>query len=211
MAPSPPPPKPKASIRNSSPSPSRKTAALVTNDFNLNKIAQLRGVAVININDIADTLKPVVLPGENMTVRIVKPGEDPCQGVGYLEDGTMVVVEGAPDKIGTEVELIVTNALQTAAGKMIFGRTDGGGHAPPPTAPPAEPPTKREPRICIDDGRLSMTTIDSDLPVSVAVTTSGRCRSMRGCPNATRSSRNPWQWISGWPIRFLLLPSEGVF
>ncbi|HUO07860.1 MAG TPA: PIN domain-containing protein [Phycisphaerae bacterium] len=103
---------------------------IVTNDFNLNKVASLRGVDVVNINLIADALKPVALPGESMKVRIVKPGEGPTQGVGYLEDGTMVVVEGARDKVGTEVELVVTNALQTAAGKMIFGRTDGGGHAP---------------------------------------------------------------------------------
>ena len=104
---------------------------IVTNDFNLNKVASLRGVDVVNINSIADALKPVALPGETMKVRIVKPGEGPTQGVGYLEDGTMVVVEGARDKVGVEVELTVTNALQTAAGKMIFGRTDGGGHAPP--------------------------------------------------------------------------------
>ncbi len=113
---------------------------IVTNDYNLNKVAQLRGVSVVNLNTIADALKPVVLPGESMKVRIVKPGEGPAQGVGYLEDGTMVVVEGARDKIGNEVELIVTNALQTAAGKMIFGRTDSAGalphgsHARPPRA-----------------------------------------------------------------------------
>jgi uncharacterized protein YacL len=109
----------------------QENGRIMTNDFNLNKIAALRGITVININSIADALKPVVLPGETMKVRIVKPGEGPTQGVGYLEDGTMVVVEGARDKVGVEVELIVTNALQTAAGKMIFGRTDGGGHAPP--------------------------------------------------------------------------------
>ena len=108
----------------------QENGRLVTNDFNLNKVAQLRGVSVININSIAETLKPVYLPGESMTVRIVKPGEGPTQGVGYLEDGTMVVVEGARDKVGAEVSLVVTNALQTAAGKMIFGRTDGAGHVP---------------------------------------------------------------------------------
>jgi len=109
----------------------QENGRIMTNDFNLNKIAGLRGITVININSIADALKPVVLPGETMKVRIVKHGEGPTQGVGYLEDGTMVVVEGARDKVGVEVELVVTNALQTAAGKMIFGRTDGGGHVPP--------------------------------------------------------------------------------
>jgi uncharacterized protein YacL len=96
---------------------------IVTNDYNLNKVASLRGVSVINLNSIAEALKPVALPGETMKVRVVKHGEGPTQGVGYLEDGTMVVIEGARDKINQEVELIVTNALQTAAGKMIFGRT----------------------------------------------------------------------------------------
>ncbi len=102
---------------------------IVTNDYNLNKVAGLRGVSVVNLNSIADALKPVALPGETMKVRIVKPGEGPTQGVGYLEDGTMVVVEGGRDKVGNEVELVVTNALQTAAGKMIFGRTESG-HVP---------------------------------------------------------------------------------
>lgn len=114
---------------------------IVTNDFNLNKVASLRGVSVVNINVIADALKPVVLPGEMMRVRIVKPGEGSTQGVGYLEDGTMVVVEGARDKVGTEVELVVTNALQTAAGKMIFGRVTGGGGG---GHPPASAPAKKE-------------------------------------------------------------------
>lgn len=97
---------------------------IVTNDYNLNKVAQLRGVDVININDLANSLKPVVLPGESLTVRIVKPGEEPGQGVGYLDDGTMVVAEQARDRIGKEVVLSVTSVLQTSAGKMIFGRID---------------------------------------------------------------------------------------
>jgi uncharacterized protein YacL len=97
---------------------------IVTNDYNLNKVAQLRGVEVININDLANCLKPVVLPGETLTVRIVKPGEEPGQGVGYLDDGTMVVAEQGRDRIGKEVTLSVTSVLQTSAGKMIFGRID---------------------------------------------------------------------------------------
>jgi len=109
----------------------QENGRIMTNDFNLNKIASLRGIVVININLRADGLKRVGLPGESMKVRIVKPGEGATQGVGYLEDGTMVVVEGARDKVGQEVDLVVTNALQTAAGKMIFGRVEGhvgGGH-----------------------------------------------------------------------------------
>jgi len=98
---------------------------VVTNDYNLNKIAQLRGVDVININDMANALKPVVLPGETIRVKIIKPGEEPGQGVGYLEDGTMVVAESSRDKINEEVTLSVTSVLQTSAGRMIFGRPEG--------------------------------------------------------------------------------------
>jgi uncharacterized protein YacL len=97
-------------------------ARVLTNDFNLNKVASLRGVDVININDLATALKPVVLPGERMNVRLVKPGDARGQGVGYLEDGTMVVVEQGQSKINEEVEITVTSVLQTSAGKMIFGR-----------------------------------------------------------------------------------------
>jgi uncharacterized protein YacL len=97
---------------------------LVTNDFNLAKVAQLRAVDVVNINDIANSLKPIVLPGEPMEVKIIKPGEEMTQGIGYLDDGTMVVVENARDKIGELVIITVTSSLQTSAGRMIFGRFD---------------------------------------------------------------------------------------
>ncbi|MDY7010682.1 MAG: TRAM domain-containing protein [Planctomycetota bacterium] len=98
-------------------------ARIVTNDYNLNKVAQLRGVKVININDLANALKPVVLPGETVTVKIVKPGEEAGQGVGYLDDGTMVVVEQGRSRIGEDLTVVVTSALQTSAGRMIFGKT----------------------------------------------------------------------------------------
>jgi uncharacterized protein YacL len=97
---------------------------VLTNDFNLNKVASLRGVSVININDLANALKPVVLPGEHMTVRLIKAGESPGQGVGYLEDGTMVVVEQGRPHINEEINFAVTSVLQTSAGKMIFGRME---------------------------------------------------------------------------------------
>lgn len=97
---------------------------LVTNDFNLNKVASLRGVDVININDLANALKTVTLPGEAMRVKILRLGEESHQGVGYLEDGTMVVVEGANDKIGQTISFTVTSALQTSAGRMIFGKCE---------------------------------------------------------------------------------------
>lgn len=98
---------------------------VVTNDYNLNKVAQLRGVTVININDLANALKPVVLPGETMCIKVIKPGEEPGQGVGYLEDGTMVVAEGCRGRIGDNVDITITSVLQTSAGRMIFGRLDG--------------------------------------------------------------------------------------
>ena len=95
---------------------------LATTDYNLTKVAQVRGVDVININDLANSLKVVALPGEAMQVKIVKPGEEADQGIGYLDDGTMIVVEGARNKIGRFVTLSVTSSLQTSAGKMIFGK-----------------------------------------------------------------------------------------
>src|SRR6266581_1338690 len=97
-------------------------AKIVTNDFNLNKVAQLRGVEVLNINELANALKPVYLPGETMKVFIMKEGKEFNQGIAYLDDGTMVVVDNARKMIGKTVESSVTSVLQTTAGKMIFGR-----------------------------------------------------------------------------------------
>ena len=97
-------------------------AVIVTNDFNLNKVAQLRGVEVLNINELANAMKPVVLPGEAMRVFILKEGKEYNQGVAYLDDGTMVVVDNARRLIGKTTDIAVTSVLQTTAGKMIFGR-----------------------------------------------------------------------------------------
>jgi uncharacterized protein YacL len=97
---------------------------VVTNDFNLNKIAQLQGVDVINLNEIANSLKTVALPGEYLQVKIVKAGDQIGQGVGYLDDGTMIVVENGRNYIGTEASILVTSVLQTPAGRMIFGRPE---------------------------------------------------------------------------------------
>ena len=97
---------------------------LVTNDYNLNKVAKLQGVTVINLNDLANSLKPVFLPGERIEVRVIKAGEEPGQGVGYLEDGTMVVIEGGRDRINQTVSVAVTSVLQTSAGRMVFGKVE---------------------------------------------------------------------------------------
>jgi len=118
---------------------------VVTNDYNLNKVAQLRGVDVVNINDLAKALRPVFLPGEGMQVKIIRPGEEPGQGVGYLEDGTMVVVDGARNAIGETLEVSVTSVLQTSAGRMIFGRIEGAAPVPARRDRHPEPPARETP------------------------------------------------------------------
>ncbi|HZN54439.1 MAG TPA: PIN domain-containing protein [Candidatus Polarisedimenticolaceae bacterium] len=100
----------------------RRGAALVTTDFNLNKVAGIRGVRVLNVNDLAHALRPVVLPGETLRVTVVKEGKEAGQGVAYLADGTMVVVEQGRDLVGRSVGVLVTSAIQTAAGKMYFAK-----------------------------------------------------------------------------------------
>lgn len=95
---------------------------VITNDFNLNKVCELQGVSVLNINDLANAVKPVVLPGEEIVVQVIKDGKEHGQGVAYLDDGTMIVVEGGRDYIGTTMEVMVTSVLQTSAGRMIFAK-----------------------------------------------------------------------------------------
>jgi uncharacterized protein YacL len=119
---------------------------IITNDFNLNKVAQLQGVQVLNINELANSLKPIVLPGETMRVFILKEGKEYNQGVAYLDDGTMVVVDNARKMIGKTIDVSVTSVLQTTAGKMIFGKWDEraayarpGGQVSSTTAPVAVP------------------------------------------------------------------------
>ncbi len=101
-------------------------AKIFTNDYNLNKVAELQGITVLNINELANSLKPVVLPGEMMEVRLVKEGKEYNQGVAYLDDGTMVVVENARRLIGNRIEVEVTSVIQTAAGRMIFAKLSPG-------------------------------------------------------------------------------------
>jgi uncharacterized protein YacL len=105
---------------------------IITNDYNLNKVARLHGVDVINLNDLANALKPVFLPGESLEVYIVRDGEEPGQGVGYLDDGTMVVVEQGREHKGKTVKIQVTSVLQTSAGRMIFGRFESVSAASKP-------------------------------------------------------------------------------
>lgn len=122
---------------------------IVTNDFNLNKVAQLHGVEVLNINELTNALKPIVLPGETMRVFILKEGKEYNQGVAYLDDGTMVVVDNAKRMISKTIDVSVTSVLQTTAGKMIFGRYDERAQHVPPTHGPERagaPPERSEAR-----------------------------------------------------------------
>lgn len=111
---------------------------IITNDFNLNKVAQLQGIEVLNVNELANSLKPVVLPGEFMTIFVLKEGKEYNQGVAYLDDGTMVVVDNARKMIGRTIDIVVTSVLQTTAGKMIFGRHIEVAATPQPAAQGAE-------------------------------------------------------------------------
>jgi uncharacterized protein YacL len=101
----------------------RRGAALITTDFTLNKLAGIREIAVLNVNELAHALRPVVLPGERLRVTIMKDGKEPGQGVAYLDDGTMIVVEQGRGLTGRTIEVVVTSAIQTAAGKMFFAKT----------------------------------------------------------------------------------------
>jgi uncharacterized protein YacL len=95
---------------------------ILTTDYNLNKIAQIQGITVLNVNDLANAMKPMLLPGESIIVDVIREGKEPHQGVGYLDDGTMLVVEDGENYIGKRVEVVVTSMLQTSAGRMVFGR-----------------------------------------------------------------------------------------
>ncbi|WP_406701099.1 PIN domain-containing protein [Singulisphaera sp. Ch08] len=116
---------------------------VVTNDYNLNKIAKLQGVEVINLNDLANALKPIVLPGEGLTVKLLKRGEEPGQGIGYLDDGTMIVAEQGGYHLGETIRLTVTSVLQTSAGRMIFGRIDPAPPARTLNVTPSQDPQNR--------------------------------------------------------------------
>ncbi len=129
----------------------RYDAKIITNDFNLNKVATLQGIEILNVNQLANALKPVVLPGETMRVFILREGKEYNQGVAYLDDGTMVVVDAARKMINKTIDIIVTSVHQTTAGKMIFGRYDersaaGGGEPTGPRSVESQSGQERPPR-----------------------------------------------------------------
>src|SRR5438552_17964831 len=117
---------------------------IITNDFNLNRVAELQGVKVLNINELANAVKPVLLPGEDVVIKIMQDGKELGQGVGYLDDGTMIVVEGGRQFMGTTIEVSVTRVLQTVAGRMIFAhpKQQGGVSSIPSIQPPQSSTTK---------------------------------------------------------------------
>ena len=134
---------------------------IITNDFNLNKVAQLHGVEVLNINELANSLKPIVLPGETMRVFILKEGKEYNQGVAYLDDGTMVVVDNAKRMISKTVDISVTSVLQTTAGKMIFGKYDERMHAAAAGAERHDRPVRRSEVQPVANLGSEKTTIES--------------------------------------------------
>ena len=129
-------------------------AKIVTNDFNLNKVATVQGLAVLNVNQLANALKPVVLPGEPMRVLILREGKEPNQGVAYLDDGTMVVVDGARRFINKSVDILVTSVHQTTAGKMIFGRLEDRAEQPSSILANPLPPPLAEARLPAAPARI---------------------------------------------------------
>jgi uncharacterized protein YacL len=140
----------------------RYNAKIITNDYNLNKVATLQGLEILNINQLANALKPVVLPGEVMRVFILREGKEYNQGVAYLDDGTMVVVDGARRLINKTIDVTVTSVHQTTAGKMIFGRVDerasqvaGQAPAPAPVQPASAPAEASAARAAASDSRSS--------------------------------------------------------
>lgn len=163
-------------------------ARIMTGDFNLSKIASLRGLAVINLNDLATALRPVVLPGEYMTVALVKAGEGPAQGVGYLDDGTMIVVEGGREHLHELVNLVVTSTLQTSAGRMVFGKFDGLSDTASTTSESGEPSH----RAASSDSNIGpMRQLPDDTSDQTETIGVEPLRAMTPRPAARTSGRNP--------------------
>jgi len=161
----------------------RLTGKIVTNDFNLNKVAQLRGVAVLNINELANALKPVVLPGEVLRVFVLKEGKEPGQGIAYLDDGTMVVVDQGKRAIGRTIEVAVTSVLQTTAGKMIFCRWPEAAAAQGDGEGRREGRDRRDPRNGRDyRGEKRRDTDRRDAPERTPAAEAPRADSVPGSP-----------------------------
>lgn len=148
----------------------RSGSKIVTNDFNLNKVARVQGISVLNVNELANAMKPTVLPGESMRVLILREGKESSQGVAYLDDGTMVVVDGARRFINRTVDIVVTSMHQAPAGKMIFGRTEerGDSSSSRVTAAPIGQPDGPPPGGSSTPGHVSSPAPRFDRPPSSA-------------------------------------------
>ena len=160
----------------------RYDAKVVTNDFNLNKVATLQGIEIMNVNQLANALKPVVLPGEIMRVFVLREGKEYNQGVAYLDDGTMVVVDGARKMINKTVDISVTSVHQTTAGKMIFGRYDERGEQIPravPAAPAEGSAAGRAAEGAVPGGRSSAASSVSRVRALVMSKSSRLCLAAR--------------------------------
>jgi uncharacterized protein YacL len=121
-----------------------RNAGIMTNDFNLNRLATIEGVRVLNLNELANALKPILTSGESLELIVVKDGKEPHQGVGYLDDGTMVVIEGGRGHLDEQVTVVVNSVLQTSAGRMIFATLGGEGRRPEEGGPRPRP---RAPKV----------------------------------------------------------------
>ena len=165
----------------------RMSGKIVTNDFNLNKVAQLRGVPVLNINELANSLKPVVLPGETMKVFVIKEGKEAGQGVAYLDDGTMVVVDQAKKALGKTIEVSVTSVLQTTAGKMIFCRWPDAALVDDPSSRNNRIGDRRDPRPARDlraPERREVERRDGAIPIPPGMPVPGSADQVTAVPEA---------------------------
>jgi hypothetical protein len=161
---------------------------VLTTDYNLNRVASIEGVRVLNINELANAVRPVVIPGERMRTKIVQAGKERNQGVGYLADGTMIVVDGGDRLIGQEVEVEITRVFQTVAGKMLFAMLTG----PVPVAQPKAQPRQRQARAqspAPDQPQQSQVTPQSDQPKERSQSGGGRRRGRRGGQDGRQGSQ----------------------
>ncbi len=165
-------------------------AHLVTTDFNLNKVASIHDVIVLNVNDLANALKPVAIPGENVRIEIIKLGEGEDQGVGYLDDGTMVVVEHAAREVGTVIDCVVTSSIQTSAGRMIFADADGFNLKDARDVVAVQPSAQNIPQLQDRDSTISTSSPTSADTENGAATDVQQSEPMPSSAKASTSSKD---------------------
>ena len=165
---------------------------VLTTDYNLNRVAQIQGVRVLNVNELSNAIRPVVLPGEELVVKVVQPGKERHQGVGYLADGTMIVVENGDKLIGQDVPTEVTRVFQTVAGKMIFAVPRDAVPATAPAAAPGAPVSPRNAQADIESRLIAATNAQQSAPPSsLAAPSSGAANNGTNGTGANRNHRHP--------------------